>query len=109
MNMPTMGQAAAFGRHVVSYSAGAITMLAGLHVISAGDATTISTSINQISSGVAQIAAGLAPLIAIGSAWYASWTASRKSQIAAVNATPGIKVVAENATAQTVTAPPKGT
>lgn len=74
----------AAGRHALSYSMGAVTALAALHVISAGDAATISASITKISSGVAEIAAGLAPLIALASAFYASWSATHKSQVAAV-------------------------
>lgn len=107
MDLPNSSQVSAFGRHVLSYSMGAVSAAAVLHVISAGDATTIGNSISQISTGVAEIAAGLAPIIALVSGWYAAWSASHKSQIASVNAIPGVKVVAQAVPAITLTAPPK--
>ena len=107
MNRPNQAQVAAAGRHVLSFSMGAVTMAATLNLISGGDASTISNSLTQISSGIAQIAAGLAPLIGIATAFYASYTSSHTAQIAAVNALPGVKVVASTAQAQTVTAPVK--
>lgn len=82
----SQAQVAAMGRHALTFSMGAVSSLAAVHVISAGDAATISGSISQISTGVADIAAGLAPLIAIASGWYAAWSASHKSQVAAVTA-----------------------
>lgn len=106
MNLPSQSQVNAAGRHVLTFTMGAVSAGAALHVVSAGDATTISNSLSQISSGVAEIAAGLAPIIALLSGWYAAWSASHKSQIAAVNAVPGIKVVSEFASAPTVTVPP---
>lgn len=107
MNLPSQSQVNAAGRHVLTFAMGGVASAAALHVISAGDATTISNSISQISTGVADIAAGLAPIIAIVSAWYAAWSASHKSQIASVNAIDGVKVVKDSVTAATVTAPPK--
>lgn len=107
MELPNSSQVAAFGRHVATYAAGAITAVSVLHIVSAGDAATLSDSLNKISSGFASIAAGLGPIIALVSGWYAAWSASRKSQIAAVNATPGVKVVSETAIAKVVTEPPK--
>ena len=106
MWIPTQSQVAAAGRHVLSYSMGAVTALAALHLIGAGDATTISTSINQISDGVAQIAAGVAPLLTIAAGWYAAWTASHKQQIASVNAIDGVKVVADTSKSVQVSAVP---
>lgn len=106
MQLPNSSQVAAFGRHIATYAAGGITAVAVLHIVNAGDAATLSDSLSKISTGVAEIASGLAPIIALVSAWYATWSASRKSQIAAVNATPGIKVVSEFAPAPTVTTPP---
>ena len=86
MNLPNQLQVNAAGRHVLTFAMGAVSALATFHIIDAGDATTIGNSISQISGGVAQIAAGLAPLIAIASGFYASWSASHKSQVAAVTA-----------------------
>lgn len=97
----------AAGRHVVSYSMGAVTMAAALHIISSGDAQTISHSIVQISDGVAQIAAGAAPLIAIGMGLFAAWSGRLKSQMAAVNASGAVKVVAADAPVAKISDPPK--
>lgn len=107
MDLPNAGQIAAAGRHVLSYSMGAVTALAALHVVSGDDAATISASISHISSGVAEVGVGLAPLIGLASAAWSAWTASHKSQIAAVNdSIPGVKVVRDTATAAIVTEPP---
>lgn len=108
MNLPTGLQVNAVGRHVISYAMGAVTVLGVLHVVSGDDATTLANSINQISQGVALIATGLGPIIAIGSALWASYTASAKSQIAAVNnADNGVKVVPASSPTPAVTAPLK--
>lgn len=106
MDMPNSSQLAAMGRHIVTYAAGGITVAATLHVISAGDASALTNSITQISNGVAEIALGLGPIIALASGAFAAWTASRKSQVAAVNAIPGVKVVAEASPSPVVVAPP---
>jgi hypothetical protein len=86
---------------------GATTAAAAFHIISGEQASTITSSVTQISDGLAQIAAGLAPLIAIATGLYATWTASPKSQIAAVNSNPtnGVKVVADTAAAPQVNSP----
>lgn len=106
--MLNSSQIKSISRHLVTYAMGAASALAALHVVSAGDATTISDSITKISGGVAGIVAGLAPLVAIGSATLAAWSSSHASQIAAVNdAIPGVKVVSAVSTSPTVTEPPK--
>jgi hypothetical protein len=107
MNIPSQAQFAAAGRHVLTFSMGATAAVAALHVITSDQATTITTSVTQIGNGIAEIAAGLAPLIALATGAYATWTASRKSQITAVNADPGngVKVVADTASAPQVNAP----
>lgn len=107
MQMPNADQIKAAGRHVLTFAMGGVSFLATLHVISDTDATTVSASVTQISHGVAEIAAGLAPLIAMASAAWSAWSASHKSQIAAVNnSIPGVKVVRDTAPAPTVTEPP---
>lgn len=85
MNMPNASQFAAAGRHVLTYSMGAVTMLATVGVFSSDDAATISGSITHISHGVAEIMAAISPLVAIASGFYSVWSASHKSQVAAVN------------------------
>lgn len=64
-------------------------------------------SLTKIGNAVADICAGFAPLVAIGSGWYAAYTASHKQQIAAVNAIEGVKVTVQNALGPIVTVPPK--
>ena len=107
MNMPTQAQLAAAGRHVLTFSMGATAAVAALHVISSDQASTITTSVTQIGNGVAQIAAGLAPLIALATGAYATWTASRKSQMAAINDDKGnlVKVVPNTSPTPAVTEP----
>ena len=91
--MITMGQAAAIGRHVATYTAGAVTAAAALHLLSGADAATIQTSLQHIENGVTEIATGLGPIIGLVSAAYAAWSASRKSQVKAVASIPGTTVV----------------
>ena len=107
MQLPSQAQIAAVGRHVLTFSMGMTAAAAALHVVSSDQASTITTSVTQIGNGIAEIATGLAPLIALATGAYAAWTASRKSQIAAVNNDPGngVKVVAETAAAPQVNAP----
>ena len=100
------GSLAAIGRHLLTFAMGGVSVLATLHVVSSGDATTIANSITQISNGLAAIVAAIAPMIAIASGAWASWTASNRARIAAVNATPGIKVVNETSPGAMVTTPP---
>jgi len=95
MNLPTMGQASAFGRHVVSYAMGAVTMAVAFHAISNQDGTSITGAIGQIVNGVTSIAGGVSTLIAVGSGIWAAWTASPLRQLLAVAANPDVsKVVA---------------
>lgn len=108
MNLPNQLQVNAAGRHILSYAMGAVSALAAIHVISAGDAATLTSSFSKISTGVSEIAAGMAPIIALVSTWYAAWAQSHTAHIAAVNAVPGLKVVAEDGPGVEVTVPPKG-
>lgn len=86
ISLPSAAQLAAFGRHVASYAAGAITVGVGLHFLTADQGTQISTAVAGIVNGVESIVGGVASLIAIGSGLYAAWTASRTSQAAAIGA-----------------------
>lgn len=107
MRLPTQSELAAAGRHTLSFSMGAVAAAAALHLFTGDQAATITTSVTQIGNGVAEIAAGLAPLIALATGAYATWTASRKSQMAAVNndKTNGVKVVPETSPTPAVTEP----
>jgi hypothetical protein len=65
VKMPDKGQVIAFGRHAVSYSAGAISAAVMLHALSQGQGDSATNALTQISTGVASIAAGLTTLVSI--------------------------------------------
>lgn len=90
--MPSKLQLTAFGRHVVSYGMGAVTVLAVTHSISSDQATNATNAITQISTGLASIVAGVTTLVSLISGLYAASSASLKSQIAAVQAAPQAQV-----------------
>lgn len=102
-----LSQLAAAGRHVVTFLAGGVTCLAALHVISAGDAAAIGSTVTRIGNDAADVCAALAPVAAIVSGWFAAYKASHQQQIKSVNAIDGVKVVNENAPGAVVTAAPK--
>ncbi len=83
----------AAGRHILSASAGAVGMLAAMHLITGDEAGRITDAFHQIGSGIASITAGVTTLVGIASALYASWSATHKSQIAAVAAMPEVKQI----------------
>jgi hypothetical protein len=86
---------------------GAITAAAALHIVTADQASTISTSVTQIGNGIQLIAAGMAPLIALATGLYSAWTATHTQQIASVNSIPGVKVVSEASPEPAVSTVPK--
>ena len=92
MNMPSKLQLTAFGRHVISYSMGAITFLAITHAISSDQAQNATNAITQISTGFASIVAGVTTLVSLISGLWAASSASLKAQIAAVQAAPQAQV-----------------
>lgn len=104
LKMPTYGQVIAFGRHVVSYAMGAVTMAAALHVVDNNQAASLTTAITQITNGVTSIAGGVATLITVLTGLYAAWSASPLSQLLAVAKNTEVKqvVVASPATADAV-------
>lgn len=104
MKMPTLGQATAFGRHVVSYSMGAITMAAALHVVKDSDASSLTTAVTQISNGVVSIAGGLATIVSVGAGLWAAWSSSPLRQLLAVANNVEVKqvVLSNPATANAV-------
>lgn len=86
LSVPSAAQLAAFGRHIASYAAGAVTVGVGLHFLTPDQGTQIGTALAGIVNGVESIVGGMASLIAIGSGLYAAWTASRTRQAAAIGA-----------------------
>lgn len=82
-----------FGRHVLTFAMGGITVGAMFHVLTAGQATDATTAVNQVASGVQSIVAGMTTLIGIGSGLYAAYTASPLSQIKSVSANPDVSKI----------------
>ena len=97
MNMPTSGQVAAFGRHVVSYSMGFVSAAVMLHVVSAGDGQSAMGAIGQIADGAKSVIAGAATLISLGAGHYAGLTASPLWQLISVSRNPAVKSVVADA------------
>lgn len=106
LSLPSARQFASFGRHIVSYAAGAVTVGVGLHFLSPDQGSQVGNAITGIVNGVESIVGGVATLVAVGSGLYATWTASNAGQAAAIGANPATEVVpGPNGTA-TVTLPP---
>jgi hypothetical protein len=100
-------QVAAFGRHVLTFALGAVAFAGAAHFLTPDDAAKATGALGQISAGVGQIWTGFATLAALGSALYASLTASSKNQINAVAANPQVKqiVVADKPMADSFPSP----
>ena len=90
MQMPNEGQLIAFGRHVVSYSMGGITVGVMFHVLSNGQASDAGDAITQISSGVKSILVGASTLIAVASGVWAAWKKSPFAQLLETSQLPGV-------------------
>lgn len=88
--VPTLGMATSFGRHVLTYSMGAVTMAVAVHAVSPEQGASITKAVTDIGSGIASITGGVTTLVAIGSALYAAWSAAPSSQIKAVAAQPDV-------------------
>jgi len=102
LTMPTLAQSAAFGRHVVSYSMGAITAAAAVHAIDGGQASSLTGAVSQIASGVTSIAGGIATIVSVGAGLYAAWSASPLRQLLAAAANPNVQKVIAPAIADSV-------
>lgn len=97
MKVPNLDQVSAFGRHVISFAMGAITIAATVNVVNTDQVNSLTAAISQIAHGVGEIAAGLAPIVAIISGLYAARTASPMAQIATVANNPEVaKVVVKD-------------
>ena len=86
MNLPNLSQAYAFGRHIVTFSAGAITFAAMTNVVTSDQASTLTAAISQIAHGIGEITAGIAPIVAIVSGLYAARMQSPSVQVASAAA-----------------------
>lgn len=107
LSLPTPDMMAAFGRHVVSYAAGAITVGVGFHVLSSDQGNSLGTAIGQVVSGVETTMGGLATIFSLGAGLYAAWTASPVSQAKSlVRAVPGTTIMTDPAIAAATPAQP---
>jgi hypothetical protein len=88
--VPSLAVVEAFGRHVPSYIAGAVTMAVGFAVVTPDQGHQIGDALTAIYNGVTSIAGGVSTLVAVGSGLYAGWTATHASQIKAVAAMPNV-------------------
>ena len=75
MNFPTQNQVIAFGRHVMTFVAGMITLAVTFGYVSADQATELKNSFNTIIQSVGTIATALGPIVAM----YRDWETDRKS------------------------------
>lgn len=76
VRIPTQDEVLAFGRHIVTFAGGGVTMFAALHLITGGDAESAANALNKIGSGFAEIVTGVGTLIAIASGVFASLSAN---------------------------------
>lgn len=107
MDLPSQSTVNAIVRHGITAAGTAAAVLAAVGLVSSDDSGKIIAAIQQIGTGLEQVVTGLGTLIAIGTASYAGWTATHKSQIASVKAIPGVEVVKEGTGGVPVSIPPK--
>jgi|SRR6185437_6860051 len=93
MALPNTAQTVAFARHILTFAAGGVTILAALHVLSGGDASSATQALNEIGDGVTKVIAGVGTLIGIVSGVYAAWSASPLAQLLAVSKNPTVEKV----------------
>jgi hypothetical protein len=97
MNIPTVDQALAAGRHAVSFGMGVAASL-GVVKLQGVDLSVVGTSFDHIFNGIKEISVGVAPLATIAMGWWAAHRSSPAAQVAAVNALPEVKAVVTTAT-----------
>jgi|HubBroStandDraft_6_1064221.scaffolds.fasta_scaffold65276_3 hypothetical protein len=85
MQLPSEAQVVAFGRHVVSYSAGAVSAGVALHVLSEGDAKTIGDAVTTIFTSVTSIITALSTLAAVAMGIWAGVKSSPFAQLLAAS------------------------
>lgn len=102
--VPTRAQFSSFGRHIVSYVGGAVTVGVAMHFATADQGSQLTTGVTQIVTGIDSIVGGIATLFAVGSALYAGWTASPASQMKAVVGNPDNKIEGQIVTTPAIAA-----
>ncbi len=90
MNLPTNAQVLAATRNAASFAAGAVVMFGLGSKIDPQTVTTLVNALGTLFSDAITVIGLATPIIA---AWYASHSASPKSQIASVQALPEAQVV----------------
>lgn len=71
---------AAAGRHLLSYAAGGLTVLAGWHFLSPQDASAIGDSLNTIWDGLIKVGTGVATLLGTLIPIYTALTAKKSAE-----------------------------
>lgn len=91
----TLDEALASGRHVITFSAGAMSAFGMTKIINPAD---LVTSFDHIFNGVKEIAVGVGPLVGIGMGWWATHKSSPSAQMATVSAMPEVKQITTSST-----------
>lgn len=102
----------AAGRHVVTYSAGAATMGAGVaalvaaqHGISPDQAAQVSTYLNAMAEGVRSIIGGVGGFVGGAMGLWAMWTTTKKALASSLANDPATLVLTDPTTAKAVPKP----
>ena len=90
MNLPTQNQVIAFGRHVMTFVTGMITLAVTFGYVTPDQATELKNSFNTIIQSVGTIANALGPIVFLISGYFASRSASPANQLKAVAANPTV-------------------
>ncbi len=79
MTIATFDQVKSFGKHVVSYAMGGISVLMVVHILSPAQGGDATSAIDQITTGVKSIVAGITTLVSIA---MGVWAALQQSPLA---------------------------
>jgi X-X-X-Leu-X-X-Gly heptad repeat protein len=117
LSLPSKQMLIAAGRHAVSYTAGAVTGVAGLllfatatHIISADQSSQITSGLTNVASGtkaivdgIGTLAGGIMTLLSVASGIWAAFSASSSSQAASIISNhPGTTIITDPALAAKV-------
>ena len=79
LNWMNWNSAKAAGKHLASFVAGAITLSASTHIISMGDANSLTQAFNSIIEGITKIGDGLTIVAGIVVPLYTMWKSARNA------------------------------
>ena len=91
---PTLDQAISFGRHVVSYSAGAVTAAVALNLVTPDQGNVISKALGDVFSGLTTASGGIATLISLGAGLWAAHKQAPSVQRMSVASQPEVAQIA---------------